>query len=72
MGTQAKGMPGKIVKCLLLCAVIFFLLKGFQISIDFLYDQVDQLRPWWEIHKMGWIKYPLFAAVIYLVFSEKI
>ena len=72
MGSQARGIPFKIVKILLLCAIIWLLLAGAQTVIDFLYVQTDQRPPWWEIHRAKWLKYPLFAIVIFLVFNEKI
>ena len=72
MGSQARGIPFKIVKIVLLCAIIWLLLSGAQKGIDFLYVQTDQLPPWWEIHRAKWLKYPLFAIVIFLVFNEKI
>ena len=72
MGAQAKGLPGKIFKIILICAAIYLLLLFLQFCIDFLYQQTDQRPPWWEIHKLWYIKFPLFAIVIYLVFGEKI
>ena len=72
MGAQAKTLPGKIVKIVLLCAIIWLVLQWLQGAIDFLYVQTDQQPPWWEIHRAKWFKYPLFAIVIYLVFNEKI
>lgn len=72
MGSQARGIPFKIAKIILMCAVIWLLLYGLQVVIDFLYDQTDQLRPWWQLDRLHWIKYPLFAIVVFLVFNEKI
>jgi len=72
MGAKAGGLGGKLVKIVLLCGVIYALLYGFQEVMDFLYVQTDQLKPWWQLHRLRWIKYPLFAIVIYMVMSEKI
>jgi hypothetical protein len=72
MATSARGLPFKIAKAILLCAVAWLLLYGLQLLIDQLYGLLDMKLPWWELHKEWWSKYPIFAIIIYLVYSEAI
>lgn len=72
MGAQARSIPGKIIKIIILCAVVWLVLYGAQLAIDFLTYQTDQATTKWELQKVWYVKYPLFLIVAYLVFSESI
>jgi hypothetical protein len=72
MGLRTTGFLGKIIKIVILCVAVYFLLLIAQRSMDFLTTQTEQELTRWELQKEWYIKYPIFAIIAYLVLNESI
>ena len=72
MGIRVAGLPTKIIKTVVACAVIWTILKYSQKALDFVNWHINVPLTVWELHKNWWVLIPIFLLIIYLVFTETI
>lgn len=77
MAFKVLKLPLKIIKIIVLCGLGWYALNFIQFGLDMISTGTKgPMSSWqyvdWQLHQEWWAVGPLWALIVYLVFSEKI